>query len=274
MIEESSLGAADAATVRRLIRAGERAGPTTGLALGYVQANLVILPESLAGDFLDYCSRNSQAMPVLDVTEPGDPHPRQVAPDADIRTDVPRYRVYRDGELEAEVVDVTDLWGPDSVAVLLGCSFTAEAKLLQAGVRLRHIEIGKNVPMYRTNRLCIPSAHFHGPLVVSMRPIQRDQVTIAENVTARYPLAHGAPVQVGHPEELDIDLSHPDWGDDVEPNDDELPVFWACGVTPQAAIMVSGPERAITHAPGHMFITDLRDEEIERQTPPFTRRGS
>lgn len=269
MMETARLATASPATVRQLIRSAEWTAPTTGLALGYVQANLVILPHMLANDFLDYCTQNSQAMPILDVTRPGDPCPRHIAPTADIRTDVPRYRIYRNGALANEVQDITDLWAPDSVAVLLGCSFTAEARLLQAGVRLRHMELGKNVPMYRTNRQCAPSGSFHGPLVVSMRPIRRDQMRIAESVTARYPLAHGAPVQIGNPKELGIDLSQPDWGDHIEPGVDEVPVFWACGVTPQAAIIASKPAFAITHAPGHMFISDLRDTEIEQQSPPF-----
>lgn len=269
MIDKSTQIPASNVGVRELIRRGGWTGLTTGLAPGYVQANVVILPQELAEDFRIYCNRNSQAMPILDVTAPGDPVPRVAAPTADMRTDVPRYRIYRRGRLDDEVSDIRDLWDSRCVAFLLGCSFTAESKLLDAGVRLRHLELGCNVPMFQTSRQCIPSRRFNGPLVVSMRPIRNCEIAAARQLTARYPLAHGAPVQIGMPEMLGINLGEPDWGDAVMPDPDETPVFWACGVTPQAAIMAVEPEIAITHAPGHMFITDLRDTQIEGIQPPY-----
>ena len=253
----------DPREARRRCRTGEWTAPTTGLCLGYLQANLAVLPAELAGEFEAFCLANRRPMPLIDVTEPGDPTPRRAAPEADLRTDLPRYRVYRRGRLEAEPADVRELWRDDLVAFLLGCSFTAEAALLQAGVRLRHLELGRNVPMFATSLACAPAGRFHGPVVVSMRPIARGQVELARRVTGEYPLAHGAPLHVGDPSALGIaDLGRPDFGDPVLPLAGEEPVFWACGVTPQAAIMAVRPEFAITHAPGHMFVTDLRDAEV------------
>lgn len=254
--------------VRQLFRSGQWTQPTTGLCLGFLQANLAILPHDLADDFHQLCVANPRPMPVIDVTRPGDPVPRRVAPEADLRTDLPRYRVYREGRLDTEVTDISDLWRNDLVAFLLGCSFTAESKLLEAGVRLRHIELGQNVPMFRTSIECIPAGVFRGPMVVSMRPIARDQLDLASRVTRDYPLAHGAPLQVGDPGSIGIeDLRSPDWGDPIEPLPDEVPVFWACGVTPQAVVMAVRPDFAITHAPGHMFITDIPEAEIRGREP-------
>ncbi len=254
--------------VRRLIREGGWDRPTSGLCLGYLQANLAILPKDLAGEFQAVCEANPRPMPLLDVTEPGDPHPRRIAHDADLRTDLPRYRVYRNGELAAEVSDIRELWRDDLVAFPLGCSFTAEGKLLEAGVRLRHIELGQSVPMWRTSLQVQPVGRFRGSVVVSMRPIRKDQLELAERVTAELPLAHGAPLHVGDPEKIGIgDLGRPEWGDAILPLGDEVPVFWACGVTPQALIMAVRPEFAITHAPGHMFITDVPDAAIRGRQP-------
>jgi uncharacterized protein YcsI (UPF0317 family) len=264
----ADLAHAHPAQVRRLIRDGGWDRPTTGLCLGYLQANLVILPRDLAGEFQSVCEANPRPMPLLDVTEPGDPHPRRVAPEADLRTDLPRYRVYRSGELTAEPTDVRDLWREDLVGFLLGCSFTAEGRLLEAGVRLRHLELGRSVPMWRTSLQVRPAGRFRGPVVVSMRPIRRDQLDLAQRVTAELPLAHGAPLHVGDPEAIGIhDLARPDWGDAILPLEDEVPVFWACGVTPQALIASVRPEFAITHAPGHMFITDVPDAAIRGREP-------
>lgn len=250
--------------VRRLARAGEWTGPTPGCAPGFVQANLVILPRALAFDFLLFCQRNPRPCPLLDVTEPGDPEPRQVAPGADLRTDVPRYRVFRDGALVAEPNDVRELWQDDSVGFLLGCSFTFENALLQAGLPVRHIEMNRNVPMYRTNVACRPAGVFRGPLVVSMRPMQPAEAIRAVQICTRFPRAHGAPIHLGDPAALGItDLNRPDFGDPVEVRPGEIPVFWACGVTPQAAVMTARPPFCVTHSPGHMFVTDLRDVELE-----------
>ena len=254
--------------VRRLVREGGWTRPTTGLCLGYLQANLAILPRDLADEFRAVCEANPRPMPLLDVTDPGDPHPKRVAPEADLRTDLPRYRVYRHGAVAAEVTDIRDLWRDYLVAFLLGCSFTTEGRLLKAGVTLRHLELGQSVPMWRTSIEVQPAGRFHGPVVVSMRPIKASQLELTARVTAELPLAHGEPLQVGNPERIGItDLAHPDWGDPILPLEDEVPVFWACGVTPQALIMAAKPEFAITHAPGHMFITDVRDSAITGRGP-------
>lgn len=249
---------------RAAIRAGQWTGPTAGLAPGFTQANLVVLPQSAAFDFLRFCIRNPKPCPVLDVTDPGSPHPDAAwAAAADLRTDVPRYRVYREGRLIEEPSDLLHWWRDDLVAFLLGCSFTFERALLAAGVPVRHLECGCNVPMYRTNRPCRPAGRFQGPLVVSMRPIPADLVPRAVQVTARYPAVHGAPVHIGDPAALGIsDLARPDYGDPVPVNPNEVPVFWACGVTPQAVALTSQVPLMITHAPGHMFITDRLDEEL------------
>jgi uncharacterized protein YcsI (UPF0317 family) len=255
---------ATGADVRRLARLGELTGPTPGLALGYVQANLVVVPRDLAFDFLLFCQRNPKPCPLLDVTEPGSPEPRLVAPGADLRDDLPRYRVYRHGELVEEPARVRDWWRDDLVGFLLGCSFTFESALLQAGVPVRHVEAGCNVPMYRTDRPCRPAGVFRGPLVVSMRPLTPDQAVRAVQVCGRFPRAHGAPVHFGDPAALGIrDLARPDFGDPVEVRPGEVPVFWACGVTPQAVAMEVRPPLLITHKPGHMFVTDLRDTDLE-----------
>ncbi len=244
--------------MRARIRRGEWTGPTAGCSDGYFQANLVVLPRGLAEDFLLFCERNPGPCPLLEATEPGDFEPRDVAPGADLRTDVPRYRIYRRGELEREVADLLPFWSEDLVGFLLGCSFTFDNLLVEAGIPVRHREEGKNVSMYVTDRPTAPAGPFRGPLVVSMRPIPSDLVTRASELTARLPLAHGAPVHVGDPLAIGIaDLARPDFGDAVLVGKDEVPVFWACGVTPQAVAMEAKPELMITHAPGHMFITDL-----------------
>ena len=249
--------------VRDACRRGILTGQTSGQAAGYAQANLVVLPRELAYDFLRFCRANPKPCPLLDVTEPGDPTPRQVAPNADLRTDLPRYRVWEHGQLVEEPTDIIRWWRDDLVSFVIGCSFTFEAALLRAGVPVRHIELGRNVPMYRTNIPCQPAGQFHGPLVVSMRPLRPADAIRAVQITSRYPSVHGAPVHLGLPEQIGIrDLSHPDFGDAVPIADDELPVFWACGVTPQAAIMSARPPFAITHSPGCMFVTDVLDETL------------
>jgi uncharacterized protein YcsI (UPF0317 family) len=243
-----------------MIRSGEWAGPTPGMAKGYVQANLVILPKDWAWDFMIFAQRNPKPCPVLEVTEPGDAEPRQVAPGADLRTDLPRYRVWKDGECVDEPTDVVEHWRDDLVGFLLGCSFTFETALLEARVPIRHIECGCNVPMYRTSIETVPAGRLKGPLVVSMRPVPAGLVPKAVASTARFPAVHGAPVHVGEPEAIGIrDIGKPDFGDPVPVYDGELPVFWACGVTPQAALMASRVPFAITHAPGHMFVCSVKD---------------
>ncbi len=255
---------ATGAEVRAACRRGELTGPTPGLALGYVQANLVILPREWAFDFLLFCQRNPKPCPLLDVTEPGDPEPKFVAAGSDLRTDLPAYRVWRDGELVEEPTEIAGYWRDDLVAFLIGCSFTFENALLRAKVPVRHIEQGVNVPMYRTNLPCRPAGRFSGQLVVSMRPLAPADAVNATRICARFPRAHGAPVYWGTPERIGIaDIARPDFGDPVEIRSGELPVFWACGVTPQAALMRAKPPFAITHKPGHMFVTDLRDVDLD-----------
>jgi uncharacterized protein YcsI (UPF0317 family) len=253
----------DADALRAAVRAGEHTGPTAGLAPGYTQANLVALPEADAFDFLRFCVANPKPCPVLDVSDPGSPEPAQMAPGADLRTDVPRYRIWRDGELVDEPTDASEHWRDDLVAFLIGCSFTFERALLAEGLPIRHVEQGVNVPMYRTSIDCTPAGRFSGPLVVSMRPMTPEQAIRATQITSRYTPVHGAPVHVGEPGAIGIDdLGAPDYGDAVEIRDGELPVFWACGVTPQAVAVASKPKLMITHAPGHMFVTDARDEAM------------
>ena len=254
----ATMPAADPAVAREHYRAG-LAVPSSGWAPGYTQANLVVVPQDWAYDVLLFGLRNPKPVPLLDVTDAGS-YRTALAPDADLRTDLPRYRVWRDGELADEPTDVVDLWGDDLVAFLVGCSFSFETALLDAGVPVRNIEQGRNVSMYRTNRACRPAGRLSGPLVVSMRPVPGELVATAVQVTARMPQVHGAPVHVGAPGALGVaDLARPDFGDPVEAADGDVPVFWACGVTPQAALMASRPPFAITHAPGHMFVTDVPD---------------
>jgi uncharacterized protein YcsI (UPF0317 family) len=252
------------AAVRAAARAGEIHTSTAPLAPGHAQANLVVLPSALAFDFLVFAQRNSRPCPVLEVLDRGDPVPHSVAPNADVRTDLPAYRVYRRGQPEEEVSDIRSLWGEDSVAFLIGCSFTFEAALSTAGVPLRHVELGRTVPMYRTSLELRAAGPFHGHMVVSMRPIPVTLVDRAARATARYPAMHGAPVHVGTPGEIGIeDLGRPDFGDPVPVRPGEVPVFWACGVTPQAVAAASRPELMICHSPGKMFVTDIPHKDFD-----------
>jgi uncharacterized protein YcsI (UPF0317 family) len=235
--------------------------PTAGWAGGYLQTNLIAVPVDWAYDVLLFCTRNAKACPVLDVSDPGDPSTR-LAQGADLRTDLPRYRIWRNGTLTSEVADVTEAWRDDLVAFSLGCSFTFESALAAEGIPLRHVEQGRNVAMYLTDRQCEPAGRLGGPLVVSMRQIPAERVDDAVRITRAMPAVHGEPVHIGDPRALGIaDLSRPDFGDHVEAADGDVPVFWACGVTAQAALMASKPPYAITHAPGHRFITDRRDTD-------------
>lgn len=254
----TAVPAAGPAEARRRFRAG-LVTPTAGWAPGFTQANLVAVPGDHAYDVLLFAQRNPKPCPVLDVSDAGSPR-TALAPDADLRGDLPYYRIWRDGALVEETADITGHWRDDLVTFLIGCSFTFEAALIAAGIEVRHVTAGTNVPMYRTDHECRPAGRLHGPLVVSMRPIPVDRVAEAATISGRYPSVHGAPVHAGAPEELGIaDLATPDFGDPVELRPGEVPVFWACGVTLQAAIMASRPSFAITHAPGHMFITDVPD---------------
>lgn len=266
MIEHLSQTDTEAA---RLARARYRAGavePTSGVAPGFTQANMIVLPRDWAFDFLLYAQRNPQACPVLDVSDPGS-HRTALAADADLRTDIPLYRIWRDGKLAEETADASDAWReyPDLVSFLIGCSFTFETPMREAGIEIRHMTDGGNVPMYLTNRPCRAAGRLQGNMVVSMRPIKASRVADAVSISGRFPQVHGAPVHIGEPELIGInDLSKPDFGEAVRIEPGEIPVFWACGVTPQAAVMASGVPFAITHAPGHMFITDVPDFAYHR----------
>lgn len=235
--------------------------PTAGMAPGMTQANMIALPRDWAFDFLLYAQRNPKSCPVLDVCESGR-WQTVLADDADLRTDIPRYRVWEQGKLVDEITDATAIYQqhPDLVTFLIGCSFTFETPMIEAGIDIRHITDGSNVPMYKTNQLCRPAGRLQGELVVSMRPIPADRVADAVTISVRFPAVHGAPVHIGAPELLGIkDIMRPDFGDAVRIEAGEIPVFWACGVTPQAAVMKSGVPFALSHAPGYMFITDIPD---------------
>ena len=252
-----------ATAARRRIRRGEHRGQTAGIAPGIVQGNLAILATDWADDFLRFCVQNPKPCPVLAVGRPGSPELPTLGADIDIRSDLPRYRVFEHGLEIAAPHDIRDYWRDDLVAVVLGCSFSFEWALIDAGLRLRHIEAGTTVPMYRTNVLTVPSERFHGPMVVSMRPFPPADAIRAVQVSARFPSVHGAPVHIGLPERLGIaDLGRPDFGDPVEIRDDELPVFWACGVTPQAMIAEAKPPFFISHFPGCMLITDVANASL------------
>jgi uncharacterized protein YcsI (UPF0317 family) len=249
--------------VRLASRAGTLDAPTSGLAYGYVQGNLAILPHDCAEDFLRFCQANPKPCPLLGVSEPGDPAIPVLGADLDIRTDIPRYRVWRDGVLVDEPRDITSAWRGDLVGFVLGCSFSFEEALLAADVPVRHIALNRNVPMYRTNVPTVRAGRFHGPLVVSMRPMKPADAIRAVQITARLPAVHGAPVHLGFPEQVGIaDIAKPDYGDAVPVEPGELPVFWACGVTPQAAIAAARIPFAITHAPGFMLVTDLKNAQL------------
>ena len=253
----------EAQAVRRRIRRGEISGHTSGLAPGMVQGNVVILPADLASDFLRFCQANPKPCPLLAVSEPGDPALPALGADIDIRSDVPRYRVFRKGEMVEEPTDIAHLWRDDLVIFILGCSFSFEWALLEDGLPIKHMGRGTNVPMYRTSIQTTPAGRFHGPLVVSMRPFRPADAIRAIQITSRFPGVHGAPVHIGKPEMIGIkDIMKPDYGDAVEVRDNEMPVFWACGVTPQSVIATVKPEFCITHYPGSMLVTDRKNTEF------------
>lgn len=247
-------------SIRQSIRQGFDK-PTAGLAPGMMQANMIALPSDWAFDFLLYAQRNPKSCPILDVCEAGS-WQTDLATNADLRTDIPRYRVWNNGQLVDEIIDATEIYlqHPDLVTFLIGCSFTFEAALIEAGIEIRHITDNSNVPMYKTNQICRPAGRLQGELVVSMRPIPANRVADAVSITGHFPSVHGTPVHTGAPEQLGIkDIMQPDFGSPVCIKENEIPVFWACGVTPQAAIMKSRIPFALSHAPGHMFITDVPD---------------
>lgn len=255
--------AADGRSARRAVRTGLHRGPTAGLAPGYVQGNLAILPQTIAADFLRFCQLNPKPCPLIGVSQPGKWQIPELGEDLDIRTDIPRYRVWRHGELAAEPTDLRDVWRDDLVSFVIGCSFSFEEALMADGIEMRHIALGRNVPMYRTSIATQAAGPFHGPMVVSMRPMSPADAIRAVQITTRFPAVHGAPVHIGKPEGIGIaDLCKPDYGDAVPVRDDELPVFWACGVTPQSVIAAVKPEFCITHYPGSMLVTDRKNSEF------------
>jgi uncharacterized protein YcsI (UPF0317 family) len=248
-----------AAELRAIARQGAWRGTTAGHCPAFQQANVVILPRESAAEFAAFCTRNPTPCPLIEILPPGDPTPVRAAPGADLRTDVPGYRIYRDGRLAEQRDDIRECWRDDLVAFLLGCSFTFEHALLEAGIPLRNVERGSIVPMFVSGLECVPAGRFHGPMVVTMRPIARAQVERVRELSARYPHAHGSPVHVGDAAAIGIaDLGRPDYGDPVDIRDDEVPVFWGCGVTPQAVAEKARVAFMITHEPGRMFVTDLR----------------
>jgi uncharacterized protein YcsI (UPF0317 family) len=248
---------------RLAIRRRDHLGPTAGLAPGFAQANLAILPQPLAADFARFCALNPKPCPLIGVAAPGDWRIPALGEDLDLRTDLPRYRVWRDGVLVDEPRDLLQWWRDDLVTFAIGCSFSFEYALIEAGLEIRHITRNCTVPMYRTSIATAPCGPFRGPLVVSMRPFRPADAIRAIEITSRYPLVHGAPVHIGRPDLIGVaDLAAPDYGDAVPVGDDELPVFWACGVTPQAAIVIARPAFAITHYPGAMLVTDRRNADL------------
>jgi uncharacterized protein YcsI (UPF0317 family) len=253
----------DPREVRLAIRRRRHTGHTAGLAPGHVQGNLCILPREYADEFREFCELNPKPCPLIGMSQPGDPRIPALGADLDIRTDIAKYRVYVDGILKEEVADLKALWRDDLVSFVLGCSFSFEEALMSAGLRLRYVDQGRNVPMYRTNVDTTPAGRFRGKLVVSMRPFKPADAIRAIEITSRYPRVHGAPVHIGFPEKIGIgDLGRPWVGDATEVKDDELPLFWACGVTPQSVVLDAKPSLCITHAPGHMLVTDLKNENL------------
>lgn len=246
-----------------MIRSEQWTKPSEGLAKGYAQANLIVVPREVAFDFLMFCQRNPKPCPIVEVTDPGSPLIQQVARGGDVRTDLARYCVYEKGKLIDEPTNVTKYWRDDLVAFLIGCSYSFEDALLKAGIPLRHLEENKIVSVYTSNIPCVSAGRFAGPMVVSMRPIKRSQLVRAIQVTSRFPATHGAPVHVGDPAAIGIDLDKVDFGSGrVELKDDEVPVFWGCGGTPQAVALASKIDFMITHKIGHLFVTDTLSEEI------------
>ena len=255
-----ALRKADQQTVRKAIRSGAYRDHTAGLATGYLQANLVIIEDVHALDFMRYCQRNPKPCPVVGVSDTGNPMMITLGRDIDIRMDVPSYNIYRHGQLTDNCSEITNLWQDNMVAFALGCSFTFEHAILRAGLSLWHVKNNRTVPMFKTTIETVKAGPFSGPMVVSMRVIAASRLDEVKAISAQFPLAHGGPVHWGDPAAIGItDITAPEWGDPTPVRDGEVPVFWACGVTPQAAIMRAGLPLCITHKPGQMLITDISD---------------
>lgn len=250
--------------VRKLIREGKITCQTSGMCLGYAQANLVIVPKNIAYDFLLFTQRNPKSCPLLEVGDVGDKFLKYLGKDINIAKDIPKYRIYKKGELIGEYTDIEKFWREDFVSFLIGCSFSFESELLEADIPVRHIEKGCNVPMFITNIDCNEAGIFKGKMVVSMRPIPKDKVVKSVLVSGSMPKVHGAPIHIGNPKDIGIkDINKPDFGDKVIIKEGEVPVFWPCGVTPQSVIMNVKPEIVITHSPGHMLITDIKNVNLK-----------
>ncbi len=248
--------------VRKAIRKGTWTRHTAGLARGKLQCNLAILPAEYALDFLTFCQRNPKPCPIVGISNRGDPMMPTLGHDIDIRTDVPQYRVFRKGLLSSEQPDIRDVWRDDLVSVALGCSFTFENALVEAGIPVRHIERDTTVPMYSSNIQLTPAGPFSGTMVITMRPIPRDRVDEAIRISAQFPQAHGAPVAIGDPADVGIaDLQKPDWGEAVPVGPGDVPVYWACGVTPQNVLRAANLPLCITHTPGCMLIADVGERD-------------
>ena len=249
--------------LRLAVRSGQFTGHTSGHCRGFVQGNVVILPESWAGEFLRFCQLNPKPCPLIAVSEPGEFALPKLGADIDIRTDIASYRIFKQGQLSGEVNDISDLWRDDLVVFLLGCSFSFEEALIADGLDVRNISEGVNVPMYRTNIACIPAGPFVGEMVVSMRPFAPEEALKAVEISGRFPSVHGEPIHYANPAEIGInDINQPDYGDKVSINEGEHPLFWACGVTPQVALENAKPPFCITHSPGYMLVTDLKNSEL------------
>ena len=253
--------------LRQQIRSGEHRGNTSGYCAGYVQCNLVILPADWAGDFLAFCKANPKPCPLIAVSEPGEFAMPKLGADIDIRTDIASYRIFEQGQLSGEVNDISDLWRDDLVVFLLGCSFSFEEALIADGLEVRNISEGANVPMYRTNIDCTPAGPFVGEMVVSMRPFAPEEALKAVEISGRFPSVHGEPIHYANPAEIGIkDINQPDYGNKVSIKEGEHPLFWACGVTPQVALENAKPPFCITHSPGYMLVTDMKNTDLEETT--------
>lgn len=254
---------ADPVAVRHAVRCGRLTGYTSRCAPGYVQANLAILPAAFAEEFLRFCQRNPQPCPLLAMSEPGSPRLPELAEDLDIRTDLPSYRVFKDGVATGDVSDIRNLWRDDFVVFALGCSYSFEQAMIEAGLKLNHWETGLEPAIYLTSIQCRPAGRFSGPMVVSMRSFKPADAIRAIQITSRFPRVHGAPVHIGLPEQIGIADVHKGWqGGPPDLREGEIPLFWACGVTPQSVIRSAKPPISITHTPSHMLVTDLRNASL------------